>query len=104
MFFALIGLSVGLGAGFPDFKSENPARIVSGFGGTLTLMLSIGFILITGVLIMAPFQLFLKGYISTYDSLKNAIVFSLVIVSAAGISLCIIPLLYGKIRLLNAEY
>ncbi|MBU1853060.1 MAG: hypothetical protein KJ957_03330, partial [Candidatus Omnitrophica bacterium] len=102
--FALVGLSVGLGASFPDFKSENPARIVSGFGGTLTLMLSIGFILITGVLIMIPFQLFLKGHISTYTYLKKAIVFSLSIVSALGLTLCIVPLLYGKMRLLKAEY
>ncbi|MBU1061123.1 MAG: hypothetical protein KJ952_00160, partial [Candidatus Omnitrophica bacterium] len=102
--FALVGLSVGLGASFPDFKSENPARIVSGFGGTLTLMLSIGFILITGVLIMIPFQLFLKGHISTYTYLKKAIVFSLSIVFALGLTLCIVPLLYGKMRLLKAEY
>ena len=37
---ALVAL-VGLGAIFPDYRETNPARIVSGFGGTLTLILSI---------------------------------------------------------------
>lgn len=104
MNFALVGLSVGLGASFPDFKSENPARIVSGFGGTLTLMLSIGFILVTAVLIILPFQLFLKGHITAYADLKKAVLFSLGLVSLIGIILCIVPLLYGGKRLLKAEF
>ncbi|MHC5055851.1 MAG: putative ABC transporter permease subunit, partial [Planctomycetota bacterium] len=40
----LTGLAVGLGAVFPDYRETNPARIVSGFGGTLTLVLSVVFI------------------------------------------------------------
>jgi len=35
MCFSLISLCVGLGALFPNFKEDNPAQIVSGFGGTL---------------------------------------------------------------------
>ena len=104
MNFALVGLSVGLGASFPDFKSENPARIVSGFGGTLTLMLSIGFILVTTLLIILPFQLFLKGHITVYADLKKAVLFSLGLVSLIGLMLCVVPLLYGEKRLLNAEF
>ena len=37
---ALCGLAVGLGALFPNFKEENPSKIVSGFGGTLCLVAS----------------------------------------------------------------
>jgi ABC-2 type transport system permease protein len=37
---ALSGLSVGLGALFPDFKEDNPSKIVSSFGGTLCLVVS----------------------------------------------------------------
>ncbi len=37
---ALSGLSVGLGAIFPNFKEDNPSKIVSGFGGTLCLVAS----------------------------------------------------------------
>jgi ABC-2 type transport system permease protein len=37
----LSGLSVGMGAIFPSFGERNPSKIVSGFGGTLTLILAI---------------------------------------------------------------
>ncbi|MCK5706761.1 MAG: hypothetical protein KAI43_03835 [Candidatus Aureabacteria bacterium] len=40
----LSAISVGLGALYPDFKAESPSEIVSGFGGTLVLVLSIMYI------------------------------------------------------------
>ncbi len=40
---ALSGLAAGLGALFPDFKEENPSKIVSSFGGTLCLVISFVF-------------------------------------------------------------
>lgn len=40
----LCGLSVGLGARFPVFTQRNPARIASGFGGTLNLIASMLFV------------------------------------------------------------
>ena len=42
--FGLSGLAVGLGALYPSFDEDNPARIVSGLGGTLNLLLSVGYI------------------------------------------------------------
>ncbi len=45
MTFALNGLAVGLGVLYPNFKDANPAKIVSGFGGTLCLVLSSVYIL-----------------------------------------------------------
>lgn len=42
--FGLAGLAVGLGALYPSFHEDNPARIVSGLGGTLNLLLSIAYI------------------------------------------------------------
>jgi ABC-2 type transport system permease protein len=36
---ALGGLAVGIGA-LPNFKEDNPSKIVSGFGGTLCLVMS----------------------------------------------------------------
>jgi len=42
---AVCGLSTGLGAIFLDLKQRNPAAIVSGFGGTLNLVLSLLFLL-----------------------------------------------------------
>lgn len=40
MTFSLTGLAIGLGALYPNFKEENPTKIVSGFGGTFCLVLS----------------------------------------------------------------
>jgi ABC-2 type transport system permease protein len=40
MTFSLTGLAVGLGVLYPNFKEDNPSKIVSGFGGTFCLVLS----------------------------------------------------------------
>ena len=44
MTFSLTGLAVGLGALYPNFKEDNPSKIVSGFGGTFCLVLSFVYI------------------------------------------------------------
>jgi ABC-2 type transport system permease protein len=40
MTFSLTALAMGLGALYPNFREDNPTKIVSGFGGTLCLVLS----------------------------------------------------------------
>jgi ABC-2 type transport system permease protein len=45
MTFTLNGLAVGLGVLHPNFKEENPSKIVSGFGGTFCLVVSFLYIL-----------------------------------------------------------
>jgi ABC-2 type transport system permease protein len=40
MAFTLTGMALGLGTLYPNFKEDNPSKIVSGFGGTLCLILS----------------------------------------------------------------
>jgi ABC-2 type transport system permease protein len=52
MTFSLNGLAVGLGVLYPNFKETNPTKIVSGFGGTLCLVLSFLYIL-ASVLLLA---------------------------------------------------
>jgi ABC-2 type transport system permease protein len=51
MTMTLTGLAVGLGALYPNFKEENPSKIVSGFGGTFCLVLSFLYILSSVVLL-----------------------------------------------------
>lgn len=51
MTFALNGLAVGLGVLYPNFKDANPGKIVSGFGGTLCLVMSFLYILASVFLI-----------------------------------------------------
>ena len=43
---ALSGLAVGLGSLYPDFGSDDPAKIVSGLGGTLTFIVSLAYVLV----------------------------------------------------------
>ncbi len=45
MTFTLNGVAVGLGVLYPNLKEANPGKIVSGFGGTLCLVLSSVYIL-----------------------------------------------------------
>ncbi len=40
----LTSLAVGLGAIFPDFRQDNPARIANGVGGTTNIILSLSYI------------------------------------------------------------
>jgi len=51
MTFSLNGLAVGLGVMYPNFKDANPSKIVSGFGGTLCLVLSFLYILASVLLL-----------------------------------------------------
>jgi hypothetical protein len=51
MTFTLNGLAVGLGTLYPNFKEDNPSKIVSGFGGTFCLVLSFLYILLTILLL-----------------------------------------------------
>jgi len=64
---ALSGLSVGLGALFPNMKEENPSKIVSGFGGTLCLVISfiyiscfVGLVALPGVRQVVHIETFLS--------------------------------------------
>jgi ABC-2 type transport system permease protein len=51
MTFTLNGLAVGLGVLYPNFKEDNPSKIVSGFGGTFCLVLSFLYIVAAVVLL-----------------------------------------------------
>ena len=50
----LSGLAVGLGALYPNYRQDNPSRIVSGFGGTLCLLLSLFYVTVTVALQALP--------------------------------------------------
>ncbi len=61
----LSGIAVGLGAMYPNLREESPSKIVSGYGGTLTLILSMVYIGLIIMLAAAPCHLYLaKGIIT----------------------------------------
>ncbi len=49
---ALTGLSVGFGAKFPNFKSTNPAEIISGFGGSMLLVFHLSYLALIGLYLL----------------------------------------------------
>jgi len=53
MTFTLTGLAMGLGILYPNFREDNPGKIVSGFGGTFCLILS--FLYIVGSVALLGF-------------------------------------------------
>ena len=52
--FGLTTLALGLGALLPNFRENNPAKIVSGFGGTLCLVLSFLYIVGSIFILVIP--------------------------------------------------
>lgn len=45
--FGLCGVSIGMGARLPVFNERNPARIAGGFGGTISLLLSVALVVVS---------------------------------------------------------
>ncbi len=104
MSLALSGLSVGLGAVFPDFRSDNPSRIVSGLGGTLDFILSLGYVLITVALVGMPLHLFfIKGTI-TAAFFHRLLLWDMVAIALFSILAAFIPLYFGVRHLKNMEF
>jgi ABC-2 type transport system permease protein len=54
MTLGLNAMALGLGGMFPNFREPNPAKIVSGFGGTLCLILSFIYIMLANVIALLP--------------------------------------------------
>jgi ABC-2 type transport system permease protein len=102
----LSGIAVGLGARMPDLRESSPSKISSGFGGTLSLVVSSLFIMATVMLAAVPTHLFLlshtlgPGVISPHGILGWAggpwgTIAGAVAVVALGITATFVPLVLG---------
>jgi len=59
----IVGIAIGLGAIYADFKSENPANVVTGFGGLLYMILSFGLIALVIILEAGPvYKIFMADF------------------------------------------
>ncbi|MEI6514709.1 MAG: hypothetical protein WCO77_01920, partial [bacterium] len=96
-------LSTGLGALFIDLKQPNPVAIISGFGGTVNLVLSLGFMLGT----ILPFGLLwhwrISGGIGDTQFIQANLLAGLW-VAILSIVTIIAPLWMGIRSLRNREY
>ena len=50
----LSGINVGLGAYLPNFRETDPSKIVVGFGGTVNMVVGLGFVLLVVAFITGP--------------------------------------------------
>jgi ABC-2 type transport system permease protein len=80
---SLSGLAVGLGALFPNFREDNPSKIVSGFGGTLCLVISFIYITLFVALLAAPDLKKVAG-------LKLPVPDPFLLIGAVMLSLCVL--------------
>jgi len=99
MSLTLSGLAAGLGALFPNFKEDNPSKIVSGFGGTLCLVVS--FIYITLFVALAAFPA-VRKVMNIPQAVPDAVPTGL----AIGLSVLVlfVPLLTAFRRVKNLEF
>jgi ABC-2 type transport system permease protein len=98
---AVSGLSIGLGAVFLDLRQTNPSAIVSGFGGTLNLVLSLAFMLSAILPFALCFHLNATGILSGSD-FRFALLIASVFVTGLTVVTTVLPLHFG-IRSLNSR-
>ncbi|MBM3254195.1 MAG: hypothetical protein FJZ16_08075 [Candidatus Omnitrophica bacterium] len=104
MCFSLVSISIGLGAIFPNFKEDNPASIVSGFGGTLAFVLTLFYVAFVVVLIAVPFHLhFVLKMISHTIFIKQLLLVGLIIFITSLLT-SIIPMVLAVRRLREMEF
>jgi ABC-2 type transport system permease protein len=100
MSFALCSIAVGIGALFPNFGSgstanrrdDNPAKIVSGFGGTFCFVLSLAYIIVIIGTEALPVYLSFSGTILGQDRQPWAMVTAWLIVALLSLIAIIVPM------------
>ncbi|MEI6970174.1 MAG: hypothetical protein WCL44_01535 [bacterium] len=100
---AVSGMSTGLGAIFLDLKERNPASIVSGFGGTLNLVLSLCFMLLT----VLPFAILSHMRVTERidgSHFRPGFVLALIWLAALTAVAAVVPLLLGRRSLMSRDY
>jgi ABC-2 type transport system permease protein len=92
---SLTSLSVGLGAIFPSFDSQNPARIASGGGGMIAALLSLAYVGLMVVLLALPAYKYSLYLIGQTGYPKTEIISSFLLVILLNILASYLPLKLG---------
>lgn len=90
----LPGIAVGMGAVFPNFREDSPAKVVSGFGGTLCLVLSLAFV---GLAVIAVGSLCYQYTLAQegFARLKHPLLWAGAVLGAASAAAVALPLAAG---------
>lgn len=98
----VVGIGIGLGAAYPNFKSENPAQSITSFGGLLFMILCAAFV--GGIIVLEAgpvYNLFMAGFhqrtlsVLEWVWIIGSFLLSLVICILA----LILPMRFGEKRL-----
>jgi len=106
----LTGLAVGMGALFPSLRETNPSKIVSGFGGTLTLILSITLVMLAVAAEAAVCHRYLVLDLARDPSSEVARTFQVTLLSVFAAIVCVaglaayLPLKLGARELERMEF
>jgi len=98
MFILCLGLSaiaVGLGAIYPNLREDNPSKIVAGFGGTLTLVLSLGFVLVVVIIQAIPSHFRYVLHLVKGNEFRYYLVVATLVATVIGLVLTIFPVWLG---------
>ena len=98
--FGVSGLSVGLGALYPSWREENPSKIVSGFGGTLNLVLSILFVAVMVAITALPYGVRLVRL----GAGGPEVLYALAASAAVGLAVGLVPMWLGLRALERLEF
>ncbi len=102
--FGLSGLSVGLGAIHPNFSEDNPSKIVSGFGGTLNLVLSLIFVIIVLLIQAVPcFLYFGKGELTAIE-FRTLVFLALGGIAFVSLLTGLVPIRLGLKKIRSLEF
>ncbi len=101
---SLTGLSIGLGAYFPDFDEPNPSRISSGAGGMIAAIISLVYVCVIVVLLAYPTHLYTKYLTEGNQINTNAALFSFASIIIISLITFILPVLTGLRNLKRYEF
>lgn len=105
MSYGLTALSLSLGALLPNFREANPARIVSGFGGTVCLISSFIYIIMGMALVLMPSWNSLNPQLAVSPAVDwRAEVISLVILLVLTVLMGGLPYFFAKQRTKSLDY
>jgi ABC-2 type transport system permease protein len=100
----LSSLAISLGVLFPNLRQENPARIVSGFGGTLCLVLSLAYIVLVVLIEAIPVHMYyVHGHGMNFE-FASVLGLVYIIVTAVNALVTIIPLKLAAHKLRTLEF
>ena len=112
----LSAISVGLGARLPNYRESDPSKIAAGFGGTLNLVVSLLFLMITIGAVALPCHLYFVGIDTggagfqrisstwTFDQFQRWLGVGVGISVFMGIVSVLVPIRMGLSALENQEF